>query len=26
LLKSMVQAGYDGKKAGRGWYKYDKKQ
>jgi len=24
LLKSMVQAGYDGKKAGRGWYKYDK--
>lgn len=26
LLKNMVQAGYDGKKAGRGWYKYDKKQ
>ncbi len=25
LLKSMVQAGYNGKKAGRGWYKYDKK-
>lgn len=24
LLKSMVQAGYNGKKAGRGWYKYDK--
>ncbi|HWA11762.1 MAG TPA: 3-hydroxyacyl-CoA dehydrogenase family protein [Burkholderiales bacterium] len=25
LLKSMVQAGYNGKKAGRGWYKYEKK-
>lgn len=25
LLKSMVQAGYNGKKAGRGWYRYDKK-
>lgn len=25
LLKQMVQAGYNGKKAGRGWYKYDKK-
>ena len=24
LLKSMVQAGYNGKKAGRGWYKYQK--
>jgi 3-hydroxybutyryl-CoA dehydrogenase len=24
LLKSMVQAGYNGKKAGRGWYKYEK--
>lgn len=24
LLKQMVQAGYNGKKAGRGWYKYDK--
>ncbi|HEX4984534.1 MAG TPA: 3-hydroxyacyl-CoA dehydrogenase family protein, partial [Burkholderiales bacterium] len=24
LLKSMVRAGYDGKKAGRGWYRYDK--
>lgn len=23
LLKQMVQAGYNGKKAGRGWYKYD---
>ncbi|HZP92934.1 MAG TPA: 3-hydroxyacyl-CoA dehydrogenase family protein [Burkholderiales bacterium] len=23
LLRQMVQAGYDGKKAGRGWYKYD---
>lgn len=25
LLKQMVQAGYNGKKAGRGWYKYEKK-
>lgn len=25
LLKQMVQAGYDGKKAGRGWYRYDKR-
>jgi 3-hydroxybutyryl-CoA dehydrogenase len=25
LLKQMVQAGYDGKKAGRGWYRYEKK-
>lgn len=25
LLKSLVQAGYNGKKAGRGWYRYDKK-
>lgn len=24
LLKNMVQAGYNGKKAGRGWYRYDK--
>ena len=24
LLKQMVRAGYNGKKAGRGWYKYDK--
>jgi 3-hydroxybutyryl-CoA dehydrogenase len=24
LLKQMVQAGYNGKKTGRGWYKYDK--
>lgn len=24
LLKHMVRAGYNGKKAGRGWYKYDK--
>ncbi|KPK26815.1 MAG: 3-hydroxyacyl-CoA dehydrogenase [Betaproteobacteria bacterium SG8_40] len=24
LLKQMVQAGYNGKRAGRGWYKYDK--
>lgn len=24
LLKQMVQAGYNGKKAGRGWYRYDK--
>jgi 3-hydroxybutyryl-CoA dehydrogenase len=23
LLKQMVRAGYNGKKAGRGWYKYD---
>ncbi len=23
LLKQMVQAGYNGKKSGRGWYKYD---
>ena len=23
LLKQMVQAGYNGKRAGRGWYKYD---
>ena len=26
LLKQMVQAGYNGKKAGRGWYRYDKKK
>jgi 3-hydroxybutyryl-CoA dehydrogenase len=27
LLKQMVQAGYNGKRAGRGWYRYgDKKQ
>lgn len=25
LLKSLVQAGYNGKKAGRGWYRYEKK-
>lgn len=25
LLKQMVQAGYNGKKTGRGWYRYDKK-
>jgi len=25
MLKQMVQAGYNGKKAGRGWYKYDNK-
>ncbi|MCA3132835.1 MAG: 3-hydroxyacyl-CoA dehydrogenase family protein [Betaproteobacteria bacterium] len=25
LLKQMVQAGYDGKKAGRGWYRYPSK-
>ncbi|MFN0040494.1 MAG: 3-hydroxyacyl-CoA dehydrogenase family protein [Burkholderiales bacterium] len=25
LLKQMVQAGMNGKKAGRGWYRYDKK-
>jgi 3-hydroxybutyryl-CoA dehydrogenase len=25
LLEQMVQAGYDGKKAGRGWYRYEKK-
>jgi 3-hydroxybutyryl-CoA dehydrogenase len=25
LLKQMVQAGYNGKKAGRGWYRYQKK-
>ena len=24
LLKQMVQAGYNGKRAGRGWYRYDK--
>ena len=24
MLKQMVQAGYNGKRAGRGWYKYDK--
>ncbi len=24
ILKQMVQAGYNGKRAGRGWYKYDK--
>ncbi len=24
LLKQMVQAGYNGKRVGRGWYKYDK--
>lgn len=23
LLRQMVQAGYDGKKAGRGWFRYD---
>jgi len=26
LLKQMVQAGYNGKKAGRGWYRYDGKK
>jgi 3-hydroxybutyryl-CoA dehydrogenase len=26
LLKQMVQAGYNGKKAGRGWYRYDDKK
>jgi 3-hydroxybutyryl-CoA dehydrogenase len=26
LLKQMVQAGYNGKKVGRGWYRYDKKK
>jgi 3-hydroxybutyryl-CoA dehydrogenase len=25
LLKQMVQAGYNGKRAGRGWYRYGKK-
>jgi hypothetical protein len=25
LLKQMVKAGYNGKKAGRGWYRYDPK-
>jgi len=25
LLKQKVQAGYNGKKAGRGWYRYEKK-
>jgi 3-hydroxybutyryl-CoA dehydrogenase len=25
LLRQMVQAGYNGKRAGRGWYRYDKK-
>jgi 3-hydroxybutyryl-CoA dehydrogenase len=25
LLKQMVQAGYNGKKAGRGWYRYERK-
>ncbi len=25
LLKQIVQAGYNGKRAGRGWYRYDKK-
>ena len=25
LLKQMVQAGYNGKRAGRGWFRYDKK-
>jgi 3-hydroxybutyryl-CoA dehydrogenase len=25
LLKQMVQAGYNGKRVGRGWYRYDKK-
>ena len=25
LLKQMVQAGYNGKKAGRGWYRYEGK-
>jgi 3-hydroxybutyryl-CoA dehydrogenase len=24
LLRQMVDAGYDGRKAGRGWYRYDK--
>jgi 3-hydroxybutyryl-CoA dehydrogenase len=24
LLRQMVEAGYDGRKAGRGWYRYDK--
>jgi 3-hydroxyacyl-CoA dehydrogenase len=24
LMKQMVRAGYDGKKAGRGWYRYGK--
>jgi 3-hydroxybutyryl-CoA dehydrogenase len=26
LLKQMVQAGYNGKRVRRGWYRYDKKQ
>jgi 3-hydroxybutyryl-CoA dehydrogenase len=26
LLKQMVQAGYNGKRAGRGWYRYDRKK
>lgn len=26
LLKQMVQAGYNGKKAGRGWYRYEGKK
>ena len=26
LLKQMVQAGYNGKRAGRGWYRYEKKK
>ena len=25
MLKQMVRAGYNGKKAGRGWYKYDER-
>jgi 3-hydroxybutyryl-CoA dehydrogenase len=25
LLKQMVKAGYNGKKAGRGWYRYGAK-
>ena len=24
LLRQMVEAGYNGRKAGRGWYRYDK--
>lgn len=26
ILKQMVQAGYNGKKVGRGWYKYDQEK
>ena len=26
LLRQMVQAGYNGKRAGRGWYRYDAKK